>query len=64
MVDLGGCNSDSQLNAIFNKVVECSDSQLRELYIEYIDEENVDPSILKKVREKTKIYIDEMLSFP
>ena len=64
VVDLGGCNSDSQLNAIFNKVAECSDSQLGELYIEYIDEENVDPSILKKVREKTKIYIDEMLSFP
>jgi len=54
------CNSsDAQLNAILSKVIECNDSNLKELYLyEYeVDEEEPETrSLLLKVKDKMKIF--------
>ena len=57
--------TDAQLIAIFNKVVSCSDAKLKELYLKpwSIDDDftEVNQTLLKKIREKVKIYTDEQL---
>ena len=64
--DIRSC-TDAQLNAIFNKVASCSDSKLKELYVDpcSIDENitQVNQTLLKKIKEKVKIYTDEILLF-
>lgn len=48
---------EAQLHAILNKVVEFPDSKLKELYLEYVDEEDPETrSLLMKVKDKMKIY--------
>ena len=69
-VDLGYCWTDEQLHAIEKRVVECSDSKLRELYIEpqSLDDDDdvfaeVNPTLLKNMRKKMEVYTDKWLVF-
>jgi len=50
-------STDAQLLAILNKVIECDDSKLKVLYVEYVDVEDTETrSLLMEVRNKIKIY--------
>merc|ERR1719427_235783 len=50
-------STDAQLLAILNKVIECDDSKLKVLYVEYVDVEDTETrSLLMEVRDKIKIY--------
>ena len=66
VVELGESYTYDQLQAIANRVVGCSDSKLRELYIRppsIVDGTEVDPALLKNMREKLKVYTDKWLVF-
>ena len=55
-----------QLRAVFNRVIECSDSNLKELFLQSgsrLEETEVNQSVMKKVREKVKIYTNDCLIF-
>ena len=58
-VDLDDSCTGDQLNAILNKIVECSESKLKELYFE--PDSGVDQELLKRVRDKVKVYVGEVL---
>ena len=60
-VDFGDLTA-LQLRGILNRVVKCSDSNLKELFIHSesrLEETGVNQSGIKKVREKVKIYTDD-----
>ena len=60
-VDLDDSCTGDQLNSILNQSVKCSESKLKELYFQ--PDSGVDKQLLKKVREKVKVYIGEVLHF-
>jgi len=50
-------STDAQLHAILHKVIECDDSKLKVLYVEYVDVEDPETRLLLvKARDKIKIY--------
>ena len=64
VVDFGDSYTDEKLHAIAKRVVEYSDSKLKELYIRppsTVDYTEVDPALLKNMREKLKVNTDKWL---
>ena len=65
-VDLGDNPTVAHLRAIFNRVVECSNSNLKELFLRSelrLEDIEVNQAVMKKVTETVKIYTDDYLFF-
>ena len=58
-------STEAQLHAILHKVIECDDSKLKVLYVDYVDVEDPETRLLLvKARDKIKIYKIKKLVIP